>query len=266
MEYSVFPSALKLISLCILQNMNHFDQDCRNVRPIVYHGFSYTVSHTWCRSLSQLFRAVLSQPGQVVSLSQGHIEKKNKKTFTVTLRDNLAQCVFGLWQEARRKSHLTDYLFFTKWHFHHNTFSLSAPDPGQPAGRLQGLRGQLQGCAGDGRKVQPRQHPVPEDLRGTSGPRCSCIIHHIHNKLHFIWELFFLSHSKICSQFYFKRKILLKQCQLWPHDESLKHHSSLCSEVRTAETLMRRTSKKNSCFFQAHSHAVNQSAIIIMMS
>lgn len=35
---------------------------------------------------------------------------------------------------------------------------------GESAGRLQGLRGQLQGGSGDGGEMQPRQHPVPEDI------------------------------------------------------------------------------------------------------
>ena len=39
---------------------------------------------------------------------------------------------------------------------------------GQPAGGVQGLRGQLQSGPGDGREVQPGQQPVPEDIRGES--------------------------------------------------------------------------------------------------
>lgn len=35
---------------------------------------------------------------------------------------------------------------------------------GQSAGRLQSLRGQLQGGGGDGGEMQPRQPPVPEHI------------------------------------------------------------------------------------------------------
>lgn len=46
------------------------------------------------------------------------------------------------------------------------SFSFCLSSPGQPAGSVQSLRGQLQGGAGDGGEVQPGQQPVPEDLRG----------------------------------------------------------------------------------------------------
>lgn len=60
------------------------------------------------------------------------------------------------------------------WHNCHASVGLTPPSlfdvllhaSGQPAGSVQGLCGQLQNSSGDGREMQPSQHPVPEDIWG----------------------------------------------------------------------------------------------------
>lgn len=152
-------------------------------------------------------------------------------------------CLWTVAGNVEKSSNCSDWLFLflkKKLHFHHNTF-LSLPLT--QASQLGVYKAFVDNYKVALETAEKCSHANTQ-FQKISEVRLGAAASFITSATNCIsFGMIFFLHSQICSRFYFKQNLLLKQYQLWPHGESLKH------KVQTAETLMRLRNKRGQLLF-----------------